>query len=190
MRSSVLLTLASGLLTYALPTTPDTSLIAVNATLQWMPDPPYPPGFSPAICPLGPGPNPWSTLEAPEGKERSLTTATHLRRRNVICRQIAHRNLYNFQRMVGEMQDVLLVAGFAYVFSWSMTKPIFWVSAWRRKHDGTYTIIQHEEFNEDWAGMTLIIDKTAPVRFTFFFKHTDDVTGKFALFQLGPGQDP
>ena len=147
MRSSVILTLASGLLTYALPTALDTSLIAVNATLQWMPDPPYPPGYSPAICPLGPRPNPWSTLEAPEWKERSLTTATHLRRRHKICRSV--RGGINI--------------------------------------DGTYTLIQHEEFNAEWAGMTLTVDQTAPVRFTFFFRYADDVTGKFALFQIGPG---
>lgn len=186
MHFSVLLTLASGLLTHALPTGPNTSLNAVNARLQWTPDLPYPAGDSAATCPLGPGPNPFSTLEVPERKERSLTTATHLRRRNEICRQIAHGRLNQFGGSVHYTQEVLLIAGATYVFSWAMNTVVFWVNALRHNHDGTSTIIQRTRFDAVRGTMTLNIDQTALVHFQFFFRWVG-ISGEYALYQIGPG---
>ena len=189
MRSSVLLALVSGLLTYALTTAPDTSLNAVNATLQWTPDLPYPAGYSAATCPLDPGPNPFSTLEVLERKERSFTTATHLRRRNQICRQIIHGNLEHFPRRFSQTEQVLLVAGVTYVFSWAMNAGNTWVTAWRCDNDGTGTIIQYSSHYTGRGGMTLNINQTAYVRFRMEFTAAGpypDVSGEYALFQIGP----
>ncbi|KAK0507986.1 hypothetical protein JMJ35_009875 [Cladonia borealis] len=189
MRFSVLLALASGLLTHALPTGPNTSLNAVNARPQWTPDLPYPAGDSAATCPLGPGPNPFSTLEVPERKKRSFTTATHLRRRNQICRQIAHCNVNHFAVQDGNTQEVLLIAGATYVFSWSLNEIIRWITALRNNPDGTSTIIQRTRFDAGRGTMTLNIDQTALVHFQIFFRWIGhiDISGEFALFQIGPG---
>ena len=189
MLSSVLV-LASGLLTYALPTASNTSLNAVNARLQWTPDLPYPTGDSAATCPLSPGTNPFSTLEVLEWKERSLNTTTHVRRHNKICRQIIHGNLEHYPHRVSQTEEVLLVAGVTYVFSWAMNRGNTWVYAWRYNYDGTVTYIQGSDHNEGRGTMTLNINQTAHMHFFMFFSVAGvhpDVSGEYALFQIGPG---
>ena len=186
MRSSVLLALASGLLAYALPTALNTSLNAVNARLQWTPDLPYPTGDSVATCPLDSGPNPLSTLEVPERKERSFTTATYLRRRNEICRQIIYGNLEHYSHRIYLTQKVLLIAGVTYVFSWAMNTVNPSVQAWRYNQDRTFTIIQVSSFNTGRGTMTLNMNQTAHIRFIILFDLYPNVSGEYALFQIGP----
>ncbi len=212
MRSSVLLALASGLLTHALPTDPKTSLNAVNARRPWTPVLPYPAGDSAATCPLGPGPDPYSTLEVPKKrslttdsystlevpapKKRSLTTATPLRRRNNLCKQIANGNVNNFSNPIGNTAETLLIAGATYVFSWAFDAYISQINAWRTNPDGTYTMFQSTGYNGGVGTMTLNIEQTANVhfelRFSGFTRYGDDFwSGLFALFQTANGnQNP
>ena len=196
MRSSVLLALASGLLTHALPAGPNTSLNAVNARRQWTPVLPYPAGDSAATCPLGPGPDPYSTLEVPGRKKRSLTTATRLHRRSNLCKQIANGNVNHFDNPIGNTQELLLIAGATYVFSWALDAYIRQIRAWRHNQDGSFAVIQSTGYNGGVGTMTLNIDQTADVHFEIQFSGftlygDDDYSGEFALFQTANGnQNP
>lgn len=196
MRSSLLLALISGLLTYALLTAPDTGLHALNVRRQWTPVVAYPAGYSVATCPVVPGLNPYSTLQVPGSTKRSLTTAPRLRRRNNLCGQIAHGNINGFANRVGNTDEVLLIAGATYVFSWALDEFISYVRVWRHNHDGSFTAIQTASHNQGRGNMTLNVDQTAGVHFEIRFIRIYpyglyDVNGEFALFQTANGnQNP
>ena len=189
MRPSVLLALASGLLAHALPTTPTTSLNAVNTRRQYTPDLPIPGGTS---CPAVPGPNPYSNNPT----KRSLTTATHLRRQNELCKQIASTPVNHFRTGLYTTVDILLIQGATYVFSWGLNEIITQVRAMARNADGSYRAMQNSSPNFGAGTMTLTNAEPLNVHFEIQFDDMNpyevyDVSGEVALFQTANGdQNP
>ena len=187
MRFPILLALASRLLTYALHINTNTSLNIINARPEWTPNLPYPTGYSPATCPLRPGPNSFCPLQVQGWKKRSVTTTTHLRRRTEVCRLIKQCIINNRLIFYGLTKEVLLTKGAIYVFSWTLNA-VALIDAYRRNPDGTLTFIQSDDSHTEMGTITLNIDQTAPVQFRISFSGAPwSVSGEIALFQIGPG---
>lgn len=186
MRFSILLALASRLLTYALHIDTNTSLNIINARPEWTPNLPYPTGYSPATCPLRPGPNSFCPLEVLGWKKRSVTTTTHLHRRTKYCMEIKQCIINNHYGLYGRTQEVLLIKGAIYVFSWTLNAQPNLVTAWRRDHPNTY--LYRFQFSNSRARtdtMTLNIDQTGYVSFSLDI-YSYPVSGEVALFQISP----
>lgn len=176
MHPSVLLALASALLTHALPTGPNLNPTELHPRAQWVPNLPYPSGYTAASCPANP--NPWG---APS--KRAIQTSA-------LCQQVASINYNNVyqQNLILTPPPVHLNASGTYAVAWGLNQYVTHVTVWQNLPDGTSTQLQAQGFNSGVGMMTMNYGPAMDVHFDIVLYDDDElINGEVAVYLTANG---